>query len=180
RCHQRTQVQTKVYPRHSKPEKQHPKHSAPTAPDTSRRQQDVPRIRRIRRPELQNSQRRNRHRPSPSNGRAERGRLNLRIPLKARLLQFHRPSARDPDTRSRPKPHSIFSKPAEGPGHGPSCTRNIGGFVACLEASRKRSTQFLSRSEWIRLSIGSQPRKKNWSTCRQGSSSETKRCSSAA
>src|SRR5205823_10236671 len=91
-----------------------------------------------------------------------------------------RPSACDPDTRSRPKPHSICSKPAEGPGHGPSCTRNLGGFVACLEASRKRSTQFLSRSEWIRLSIGSQPRKKNWSTCRQGSSSETKRCSSAA
>src|SRR5207247_7887868 len=113
-------------------------------------------------------------------GRAERGRFNLRIPLEARLLQFHSPSACNPDARSRSNPGSCCSRPAEGPGHGPSCTRDLGGFVACLEASRKRSTQFLSRSEWIRLSIGSQPRKKNWSTCRQGSSSETKRCSSAA
>src|SRR5438445_506660 len=67
----------------------------------------------------------------------------LRIPLKARLIQFHRPSACDPDTSSRPKPRSICSKPVEGPGHGPSCTRDLGGFVACLEASRKRSTLFL-------------------------------------
>src|SRR5207247_3567050 len=108
-------------------------------------------------PELQSSQRRHRHGPSPSNGRAERGRLNLRIPLKARLLQFHRPSACDPDTSSRPKPRSICSKPAEGPGHGPSCTRDLGGFVACLEASRKRSTQFLLKSEWITPYIGHQP-----------------------
>src|SRR6059036_2857972 len=112
----RTQVQEKTDPGQSEPEKQHSEHTATPATDPPCRKQDAPRIRRVRRPELQGRKRRHRHRPSQGRGRTQRRGINLQLLIQAR---WNKPIANKPSSHSGPGPRSHSNPNSSDPSERP-------------------------------------------------------------
>src|SRR2546425_5480664 len=139
---QRAQRQEKGDHRYSQPTNQHPQHTTPTATDSPSRKQNVARFRRVRRYELQSSQRRHRQRPRPSNGREERRGVNLQLPPETRRHPSSTCCTTTPTNISSPSTDHNDNLPFERPRSSASREGDLGGFKGCSESSKRESILF--------------------------------------